>query len=164
MLQSRADGRSKLSGNVVGPPTPLSCLLLRPNRNMGNTQSIPQSKTEYPKSSECTNCTSSSIKNTSIDSDSTYCEPDPSSKRPCILKSDHDTRLAYEAFLRLYPEYRLTWTLDNLRETDFARLDRMGETYVDYMGGAVYPDRLVQSHSTFLAENIMGNTHSVSNR
>lgn len=61
-------------------------------------------------------------------------------------------------------EYRLTWILDTLRRTDFARLERAGETYVDYMGGALYPESLVRVHTNFLNGNILGNTHSVSNR
>ena len=72
--------------------------------------------------------------------------------------------LAYSAFLQAYPEYQNTWIIDTLRRTDFARLDRAGETYVDYMGGAQHPECLVRVHSDFLTHNIMGNTHSVSNR
>ncbi|KAH9935189.1 PLP-dependent transferase [Epithele typhae] len=44
-----------------------------------------------------------------------------------------------------------------------ARLDRAGESYVDYMGGSLYPDSLVRVHAGFLQRNILGNTHSVSN-
>jgi hypothetical protein len=62
------------------------------------------------------------------------------------------------------PEYRLTWILDTLRRTDYTRLDRTGETYVDYMGGALYPESLIRVHTNFLNTSILGNTHSVSNR
>ena len=61
-------------------------------------------------------------------------------------------------------EYKLTWTLDSLRRNDFGRLDRSGETYVDYMGGALYPESLITAHTEFLHRSILGNTHSVSNR
>ncbi|KAF8339337.1 pyridoxal phosphate-dependent transferase, partial [Amanita rubescens] len=54
-------------------------------------------------------------------------------------------------------QYKLTWTLDSLRRNDFARLDRNGETYVDYYG------RLIKAHTDFLHRSILGNTHSVSN-
>ncbi|KAI0774857.1 PLP-dependent transferase [Trametes elegans] len=70
---------------------------------------------------------------------------------------------AYKAFLKEYPQYQLTWILDALRRSDFARLDRNGETYVDYMGGSLYPESLIRVHSGFLHRNILGNTHSVSN-
>lgn len=71
---------------------------------------------------------------------------------------------ALTAFQDEYPEYRLTWIVDSLRRSDYARLTRSDETYVDYMGGALFPESLVQIHSDFLSRNIMGNTHSVSNR
>ncbi|GLB37929.1 putative aminotransferase class-V [Lyophyllum shimeji] len=74
-----------------------------------------------------------------------------------------DAATAYAAFLHEYPEYRSTWILDTLRRTDYARLERTGETYVDFMGGALYPESLIRVHTEFLARNVMGNTHSVSN-
>lgn len=75
-----------------------------------------------------------------------------------------DSATAYKAFLRLYPEYKLTWLLDSLRKSDFKRLEKSGEVYVDYMGGSLYPESLVRMHSAFLQENILGNTHSVNPR
>jgi hypothetical protein len=77
---------------------------------------------------------------------------------------DNDAAVAYKAFLKAFPEYQLTSTLDKLRESDFSRLDRTGETYVDYMGGAVYPESLIRRHTAFLNNNVLGNTHSVNNR
>ena len=71
--------------------------------------------------------------------------------------------LAYKAFLKEYPQYQLTWILDALRRTDFARLDRANEAYVDYMGGSLYPESLIRVHSAFLQSSVLGNTHSVSN-
>ena len=75
-----------------------------------------------------------------------------------------DSANAYKSFLRQYPEYKLTWLLDSLRKSDFKRLEKSGEVYVDYMGGSLYPESLIRMHSAFLQENILGNTHSVSNR
>lgn len=71
---------------------------------------------------------------------------------------------AHPDFLKRYPEYQLTWILDALRRSDFTRLDRHGETYADYMGGSLYPESLISLHSTFLHQQILGNTHSISNR
>lgn len=82
---------------------------------------------------------------------------------PSISRQDAEAR-AYSAFLKSFPEYQTTWILDTLRTTDFARLERTGETYVDYMGGAQHPESLVRIHSSFLNQSVMGNTHSVSNR
>lgn len=96
----------------------------------------------------------------------------PSDPRPSLayvpLSShrlqDDDVTRAHAEFLKQFPEYRSTWILDSLRRTDFGRLDRSGETYVDYMGGAQHPESLVRVHGHFLSENSLGNTHSVSNR
>ncbi|KAI9067469.1 PLP-dependent transferase [Trametes sanguinea] len=70
---------------------------------------------------------------------------------------------AYKAFLKEHPQYPLTWIVDALKRCDFARLDRNGETYVDYMGGSLYPESLIRVHNVFLQRSILGNTHSVSN-
>lgn len=35
---------------------------------------------------------------------------------------------------------------------------------MDYMGGAIYPESLVQVHAEFLKGALLGNTHSESNR
>ncbi|KAJ7647907.1 PLP-dependent transferase [Roridomyces roridus] len=70
---------------------------------------------------------------------------------------------SYQDFLNTFPEYRLTWILDTLRRSDYQRLDTTGETYADYMGGAIYPESLVRVHTEFLNRSVMGNTHSISN-
>jgi selenocysteine lyase/cysteine desulfurase len=77
---------------------------------------------------------------------------------------DNYTAVAYNAFLKAFPEYQLTSQLDDLYASDFSRLDRTGETYVDYMGGALYPESLIRRYTAFLNSNVLGNTHSVSNR
>lgn len=75
-----------------------------------------------------------------------------------------DFSLAEKSFLKKYPEYKLTWLLDSLRRSDFTRLDRTGEVYVDYMGGSLYPESLVRLHTAFLNRSVLGNTHSVNKR
>jgi hypothetical protein len=70
---------------------------------------------------------------------------------------------AHSSFLQSFPEYKLTVAVDTLRATDYTRLDK-GEVYVDYMGGSLYPETLIRHHSAFLQQNVLGNTHSVSNR
>ena len=77
--------------------------------------------------------------------------------------TEEDANIAFKAFLKEYPEYHLTWILDALRRSDFARLDRSGETYVDYMGGSLYPESLIRVHTAFLQRHVLGNTHSVNN-
>lgn len=90
-------------------------------------------------------------------------QPPPVYTSTSNLLEDDKANGAFRAFIKEYPEYHLTWTLDALRRSDFARLDRAAETYVDYMGGSLYPDSLVQVHTAFLQRNVLGNTHSVNN-
>lgn len=94
--------------------------------------------------------------------DGTYAYRRLSYLSPKEIISD-DAAMAYNDFLREFPEYRLTWILDTLRRTDFTRLETSGETFVDYMGGALYPESLIRVHTDFLHRSVLGNTHSVSN-
>ncbi|KAF8193959.1 pyridoxal phosphate-dependent transferase [Mycena galopus ATCC 62051] len=108
----------------------------------------------------------------SVSSEKT-CVPDPKSRPrkpelsdPAYSGIDNvsaDATAAYKDFLRDFPEYKLTWILDTLRRTDYGRLLDAGETYVDYMGAALYPESLVRVHTDFLSRNVLGNTHSTSN-
>ncbi|KAI5119823.1 hypothetical protein M0805_004758 [Coniferiporia weirii] len=79
------------------------------------------------------------------------------------LEDSPEIKDAFDAFIDAYPEYRQTWIVDSLRRSDYGRLTRTDETYVDYMGGCLFPESLIKIHSDFLSRNIMGNTHSVSN-
>ncbi|KAF7983019.1 hypothetical protein HWV62_24656 [Athelia sp. TMB] len=106
----------------------------------------------------------------SVDSEETYCNEKHAppnlkvSDTSCLPeKLQNDNTVAYKAFLNAFPEYALTGILDTLRRSDFSRLDRIGETYVDYMGGSVYPESLVRDHTEFLNNSVLGNTHSVNN-
>ncbi len=62
------------------------------------------------------------------------------------------------------PEYLKTTIVDALRESEYTRLKRTGETYVDYTGGGLYPEKLPKEHLEFLNANVLGNTHSVNYR
>ncbi|KAJ7099316.1 pyridoxal phosphate-dependent transferase [Mycena belliarum] len=73
-----------------------------------------------------------------------------------------EAAIAYQEFLEVFPEYRLTWIVDALRRSDYGRLEASGETYVDYMGGAIYSEGLVRAHTEFLTRSLLGNTHSIS--
>lgn len=67
---------------------------------------------------------------------------------------------AKERFLKAYPEFLDTHTLDELRDTDYARLDRLGHTYLDYTGGGLYAESQVLAHQELLLNNVFGNPHS----
>jgi selenocysteine lyase/cysteine desulfurase len=68
---------------------------------------------------------------------------------------------AFEAFLAAYPEYESTRKLDELRETEYARLDRLGHIYLDYTGGGVYGESQLRDHIALLSDNVFGNPHSM---
>ena len=66
----------------------------------------------------------------------------------------------YAEFVQKYPAYDKTHDLDELRERDYARLDRLGQIYLDYTGGGLYAESQVRLHQKVLAENVFGNPHS----
>jgi selenocysteine lyase/cysteine desulfurase len=66
----------------------------------------------------------------------------------------------YAEFVQKYPGYDKTHDLDELRASDYARLDRLGQIYLDYTGGGMYAESQVRAHQKMLAENVFGNPHS----
>ena len=71
---------------------------------------------------------------------------------------------AYQSFLSVYPEYKLTRPIDTLRQREYKRLKRSDGVYMDYMGASLYPESLIRSDATFLRQVVLGNTHSLSAR
>ncbi len=66
----------------------------------------------------------------------------------------------YAEFVRKYPTYDKTHDLDELRQRDYSRLDRLGQVYLDYTGGGLYANSQLRAHQQVLAENVYGNPHS----
>ena len=64
--------------------------------------------------------------------------------------------------LEHWPEYAGTTILDELRRTDYSRLDAQGHAYLDYTGGGMYADSQVRAHADLLVHHVLGNPHSVS--
>lgn len=170
---SAQDDRRQI--NVISSPLPVSHITLGSHKSHPSLiKSFSSNDTLYEKyRSRCDSDPYSSIfppplplSNLSPPSPPYILRPSPSaySSQAQLRPLGEQAPLAYSAFLQACPEYRNTWMIDTLRRTDFARLDRVAETYVDYMGGAQHPECLVYVHSDFLTQNIMGNTHSVSNR
>ena len=50
---------------------------------------------------------------------------------------------------------------DELRRTDFARLDAGGHVYLDYTGAGLYATSQLDEHLELLRQNVFGNPHSV---
>jgi selenocysteine lyase/cysteine desulfurase len=66
----------------------------------------------------------------------------------------------FVAFLKAYPTYPTTHIIDDLRATEYARLDIGGHIYLDYTGGGLYAESQVRRHNRLLTEHVFGNPHS----
>ena len=60
------------------------------------------------------------------------------------------------------PEYADTSVIDELRRTEYARLDAHGHAYLDYTGGGLYADSQIRAHAKLLTSCTLGNPHSAS--
>jgi molybdenum cofactor sulfurtransferase len=67
---------------------------------------------------------------------------------------------ALVAFRQQYPTFDTTRVLDELRVTDYARLDTHKQVYLDYTGGGLYAERQVREYVELLSDNVFGNPHS----
>ncbi len=67
---------------------------------------------------------------------------------------------AYDCFLEQYPTYPSTASLDDLRARDYARLDELGQIYLDYTGGGLYATSQLHTHMQVLEHGVYGNPHS----
>jgi hypothetical protein len=68
---------------------------------------------------------------------------------------------AEAAFLEANPSYRETAVLDELRASEYGRLDASGDVYLDYTGGSLYAESQLDEHLRLLRETVFGNPHSV---
>jgi molybdenum cofactor sulfurtransferase len=69
---------------------------------------------------------------------------------------------AEEEFLARHPEYAATAHLDELRVTEYRRLDAAGHIYLDYTGGSLHADSQLREHTHLLNTRVLGNPHSAS--
>lgn len=65
-----------------------------------------------------------------------------------------------DTFLASFPAYEATSKLDELRATDYARLDRTGTIYLDYTGSGVAAQSQFDFHVQRLGGQCFGNPHS----
>jgi molybdenum cofactor sulfurtransferase len=68
---------------------------------------------------------------------------------------------AEAGFRAAHPAYRSTALLDELRATEYRRLDERGQVYLDYTGGGLYAESQVEEHLGMLRDAVYGNPHSV---
>jgi len=64
---------------------------------------------------------------------------------------------AEAAFRRAHPRFANTAILDELRRSDFARLDAGGHGYLDYTGAGRHADSQLNEHVDLLRRNVFGN-------
>ena len=64
------------------------------------------------------------------------------------------------SFRRNYPAFGATSLLDGLRATEYARLDALGQIYLDYTGGGLYATSQIRDHLRLLNGRVFGNPHS----
>jgi selenocysteine lyase/cysteine desulfurase len=67
---------------------------------------------------------------------------------------------ALAAFVKSYPSFNRTQLLDELRETEYSRLDANGQIYLDYTGGGLYSESQLGAHMELLRTSVLGNPHS----
>lgn len=77
-----------------------------------------------------------------------------------MTESTNNLDMAFQNFLRANPAYESTSRLDELRATDYGRLDRLGQVFLDYTGGGLYADSQIRDLSDLLDGGIFGNPHS----
>ena len=68
---------------------------------------------------------------------------------------------AEAAFLDARPAFRETALLDELRASEYGRLDAAGDVYLDYTGGSLYAASQLEEHLRLLSDSVYGNPHSV---
>ena len=66
----------------------------------------------------------------------------------------------YAAFLDAHPEYESTSRIDQLRATEYRRLDERRHVYLDYTGASLYAESQIRDHLALLNEHVFGNPHS----
>jgi molybdenum cofactor sulfurtransferase len=83
-----------------------------------------------------------------------------------MVKSSAQEKLQIEKaradFVARFPGYRKTALLDDLRATEYRRLDERGQVYLDYTGGSLYAESQLQKHFELLRSAVLGNPHSAS--
>lgn len=72
-----------------------------------------------------------------------------------------EMRKAEQTFRQAYPAFASTSFLDDLRTSEYARLDDLGHIYLDYTGGGLYAESQLREHFELLSRNVFGNPHSL---
>jgi molybdenum cofactor sulfurtransferase len=76
-----------------------------------------------------------------------------------VKRKTADSADAYQSFIARYPGYLETAVLDELRATEYRRLDEKGQVYLDYTGGSLYAESQIEQHLQMLRSEVFGNPH-----
>lgn len=74
--------------------------------------------------------------------------------------SHENQEAAFTAFKQAYPSFETTRKLDELRASEYSRLYRHDQVYLDYTGGGLYSDYQIREHMKLLQDGVFGNPHS----
>ena len=77
-----------------------------------------------------------------------------------MMTTQQTNESAYQQFLKEYPTYTQTGIIDDLRKTEYQRLDELQQCYLDYTGGGLYAESQLDKHFAMLRKNVFGNPHS----
>src|SRR5712691_11060316 len=83
------------------------------------------------------------------------------SKNSPIHYNSTEMGTAEKAFREALPDFNNASILDELRETEYARLDEQRHIYLDYTGCGLYADCQIRDHMELLRSNVFGNPHSL---
>jgi selenocysteine lyase/cysteine desulfurase len=65
------------------------------------------------------------------------------------------------AFLDANPSFGETAILDDLRPSEYGRLDACNQVYLDYTGGSLYAVSQLEEHMALMRDSVFGNPHSL---
>jgi molybdenum cofactor sulfurtransferase len=83
------------------------------------------------------------------------------SKNSPIHYTSAEMGTAEKTFREAYPDFNSTYILDELRATEYARLNELKHIYLDYTGGGLYAECQIREHMELLRSNVFGNPHSL---
>ena len=79
---------------------------------------------------------------------------------PDNMEPTHNEHEVERSFRAAWPAYEATAGLDVLRAMEYSRLDKFGQTYLDYTGAGLYASCQVREHLDLLQSSVFGNPHS----
>ena len=73
---------------------------------------------------------------------------------------DNDMAAAFQEFVKANPVFETTRMLDDMRRTDYGRLERLAQVFLDYTAGGLYADSQIRDLTELLDGGVFGTPHS----